>query len=217
MANYDKIKTGKSVTVCILHSIYGKGCGKRDIMKFKMINGSDIQCVVTEEEMRSYGLEVNDIFSNTQKAQYFLNEILDRVEEETGYFIGDGAKTVQAVCLPGNAVALTFSDSEEESVPEIISEKKIEVLRFQTITDAGLFCQKLNWEKYHTGILCKEKESFYLIVDLSECDMADTNHFLAVASEFAEDITEDEWKAAYLGEHAKVVIPEYALQALALL
>ena len=70
-------------------------------MKVKMINGNDIQCVVTEEEIRQYGLEMNDIFSNTGKAQSFLNEILDLVEEETGCVVGDGAKTVQAVCLSG--------------------------------------------------------------------------------------------------------------------
>lgn len=40
-------------------------------MKVKMINGNDIQCVVTEEEIRQYGLEMNDIFQIRGKHSLF--------------------------------------------------------------------------------------------------------------------------------------------------
>ena len=131
-------------------------------MKFKMINGNDIQCVVTEEEMKQYGLGINDIFSNTQKAQSFLNEILDLVEEETGCFVGDGAKTVQAVCLPDNAVALTFSDRKgaEDTVSEL-AEKKIAVLGFHTIAEAIAFTRSLDFSGYEHAMFCTEKDMFY--------------------------------------------------------
>ena len=46
-----------------------------------MIDGSNIQCVVTEEEMQRYGLRVEDIFSNTEKAQDFLKHKLQHVQE----------------------------------------------------------------------------------------------------------------------------------------
>lgn len=185
-------------------------------MKFKMINGNDIQCVVTEEEMRQYGLGINDIFSNTQKAQYFLNEILDLVEEETGYFIGDGAKTVQAVCLPGNAVALTFSDKEDVE-QEFCEEcgRKLEVLQFKTIAETIAFTRKLDADRYDKAMFCKERDNFYLIVDLSSSNVQEIDHFLAAAFEYAGTVEEDEWRAAYLGEHASVLIKKDAVNVLA--
>lgn len=186
-------------------------------MKFKMINGNDIQCVITEEEMKQYGLGINDIFSNTLKAQYFLNEILDMVEEETGYFIGDGAKTVQAVCLPGNAVALTFSDREEDVEPEYDEEyeKQLEVLQFKTIAETIAFTRKVDVSKYDKAMFCKEKDSFYLVVDLTNSNVQEMDFFLAAAFEYAGTVEENEWRAAYLGEHASILIKEHAMHVLA--
>ena len=183
-------------------------------MKFKMINKKDIQCVVSEEEMKNYGLNVDDIFGNTQKAQSFLNQILDLVEERTGCLVGDGAKTVQAVCLPGNAVALTFSDSaveEEKAKPG----KKIEIVTFRSLAESIVFSQKLCFERYDSSMLCREKSDICLIVDLSTCNTGDVDCFLSVASEFAENVLEDEYAAAYLEEHATILIPQHALQVLA--
>ena len=187
-------------------------------MKVKMINGNDIQCVVTEEEIRQYGLEMNDIFSNTGKAQSFLNEILDLVEEETGCVVGDGAKTVQAVCLPGNAVALTFSDREGAEFPEeasLLPEKKLEVLGFGTITEAIAFTRSLDFTEYDRAKFCKEKEIFYLIVDLTGSSAKKIDHFFAAAFEYARTVEEDEWRASYLEEHATVLIGQHAMHVLA--
>lgn len=187
-------------------------------MKVKMINGNDIQCVVTEEEIRQYGLEMNDIFSNTGKAQSFLNEILDLVEEETGCVVGDGAKTVQAVCLPGNAVALTFSDRESAEFQEeasLLPEKKLEVLGFGTITEAIAFTRSLDFTEYDRAKFCKEKEIFYLIVDLTGSSAKKIDHFFAAAFEYARTVEEDEWRASYLEEHATVLIGQHAMHVLA--
>lgn len=185
-------------------------------MKFKMINGNDIQCVVTEEEMKQYGLGINDIFSNTQKAQSFLNEILDLVEEETGCFVGGGAKTVQAVCLPDNAVALTFSDRKgaEDTVSEL-AEKKIAVLGFHTIAEAIAFTRSLDFSGYEHAMFCTEKDMFYFVVDMTKCSVAEIDHFFAAAFEYAETVEEDEWRAAYLDEHARILVPRHAMHVLA--
>ena len=40
------------------------------------------------------------------------------------------------------------------------------------------------------------------------------DQFFAAAFEFATDVEENMWKATFLREHAKVVIPNHALQVL---
>lgn len=184
-------------------------------MKFKMINGSNIQCVVTEEEMERYGLKVEDIFSNTQKAQSFLNEILDLAEEEMGCPIGDGTKTVQAVCIPGNALVLTFSDKEETLTEDTEEElAMLGILYFHTVAEIIAFAKKVSWGRYENTALYKEKEDLILIADLSNADIEGVDQFFAAAFEFATDVEENMWKATFLREHAKVVIPNHALQVL---
>lgn len=181
-----------------------------------MIDGSNIQCVVTEEEMERYGLKVEDIFSNTQKAQSFLNEILDMAEEEMGCPIGDGTKTVQAVCIPGNALVLTFSDKEDVRTEENAEEDMplIGILYFKTIAEIIAFCQKLSWGRYDNAVLYKEKENLTLVVDLSNADITEVDQFFAAAFEFAASVEENMWKSAFLREHGQIVLPNHALQVL---
>lgn len=179
-----------------------------------MINGSNIQCVVTEEEMEHYGLRVEDIFSNTEKAQDFLNEILDIAEEEMGCPVGDGTKTVQAVCIPGNALVLTFSDKKEMVTEENEVEEFTGILHFNTLSECIAFGKKIEWGRYDNAALYKDKNGLTLIVDLSDADMREVDRFFAAAFEFAQSVEENSWKAAFLREHAKTIIPEHALQIL---
>ncbi|MDD6169837.1 MAG: adaptor protein MecA [Lachnospiraceae bacterium] len=179
-----------------------------------MIDGSNIQCVVTEEEMQRYGLRVEDIFSNTEKAQDFLNEILDMAEEEMGCPMGDGTKTVQAVCIPGNALVLTFSDKKEIATEESGIEEFTGILYFNTLSECIAFGKKVEWGRYDDAALYKDQNRLVLIVDLKDADMREVDWFFAAAFEFAQSVEENSWKAAFLREHAKTIIPEHALQVL---
>ena len=47
-------------------------------MTFKRIDESTIRCIVTEEDMAENGLELDDFFTQSDKAQDFLRELAYR-------------------------------------------------------------------------------------------------------------------------------------------
>ena len=83
-------------------------------MTFKRIDESTIRCIVTEEDMEENGLELDDFFTQSDKAQDFLREIVEQASEEVGYDSGQGMVSLQIVPLPNHALAITFSESESK-------------------------------------------------------------------------------------------------------
>ena len=76
------------------------------------------------------------------------------------------------------------------------------------------FGKKVEWGRYEDAALYKNQNRLVLIVDLKDADMREVDRFFAAAFEFAQSVEENSWKAAFLREHAKTIIPEHALQVL---
>ena len=51
-------------------------------MDFQRIDKNTVQCRMTEEEMNEYGFEIEDFFTNQEKSRAFLEQIVERAEEE---------------------------------------------------------------------------------------------------------------------------------------
>ena len=80
-------------------------------MEFQRIDKNTIQCRMTEEEMNEYGFEIEDFFSpNQEKSREFLEQIVERAEEEIGYEIEGGLVSMQLMRMPDNSISFIFSD-----------------------------------------------------------------------------------------------------------
>ena len=79
-------------------------------MEFSRDEKNRIRCVITEEEIEELGFTVEEIISNGERTQEFMNHIFDMAEEELQMKFGMGIKTVRADFLPDHTLALTFSE-----------------------------------------------------------------------------------------------------------
>lgn len=112
-------------------------------MTFKRIDESTIRCIVTEEDMEENGLELDDFFTQSDKAQDFLREVVEQASEEVGYESRQGMVSLQIMPLPNHALAITFSDSDEskewqnmvENIKGILEEVKERVKEKGTLQD----------------------------------------------------------------------------------
>lgn len=111
-------------------------------MTFKRIDESTIRCIVTEEDMEENGLELDDFFTQSDKAQDFLREVVEQASEEVGYDSGQGMVSLQIMPLPNHALAITFSESESkewhdvmENIKGIIEDVKERVKEKGTLQD----------------------------------------------------------------------------------
>ena len=80
-------------------------------MEFSRMGKHTIKCVITEEEIFDMGYTLDEIMSNGERTQEFMNNIFDLAEQEFQTKFDMGIKTVRADFLPDHTLSLTFSDA----------------------------------------------------------------------------------------------------------
>lgn len=89
-------------------------------MRFKRISTDTVRCIVTQDELRENGLEMNDFLSNNSKTEDFLRKMIDLAEQEVGFKVQGGPLTIQVAVLPENKLALTFSEKQGGNLMELL-------------------------------------------------------------------------------------------------
>ena len=89
-------------------------------MDFQRIDKNTVQCRMTEEEMNEYGFEIEDFFTNQEKSREFLEQIVERAEEEVGYEVESGMISMQLMRMPDNSLMITFSDRGEDGLQNML-------------------------------------------------------------------------------------------------
>lgn len=84
-------------------------------MEFIRIDETTVRCIVTEDDMREYDVEIDDFLKNKSKVQDFLHTIVERATDEVGYEPKDGLLAMQIMMLPKNRLAITFSENMDSS------------------------------------------------------------------------------------------------------
>ena len=75
------------------------------IMEFIRIDENTVRCIVNEDDMREYDVEIDDFLKNRSKVQDFLHNIVERASDEIGYEPKDGLLAMQIMMLPKNRLA----------------------------------------------------------------------------------------------------------------
>lgn len=85
-------------------------------MEFQRIGKNTVQCHMTMEEMSEYGLAIEDLFTNQDKSRDFLEQLVERAEEEIGYQVQGSMVSMQLMRMPDDSLVITFSDKGEEGI-----------------------------------------------------------------------------------------------------
>ncbi len=79
-------------------------------MEFSRVGEHTVKCVISEEEIYDLGYTIDEIMSNGERTQEFMNQIFDMAEDEFGIKFNMGIKTVRADFLSDHTLSLTFSE-----------------------------------------------------------------------------------------------------------
>lgn len=79
-------------------------------MRFSRIGEHTIKCIITEEEIGDLGYTLDEIMSNGERTQEFMNDIFDLAEQEFQTKFDMGIKTVRADFMSDHTLSLTFSE-----------------------------------------------------------------------------------------------------------
>lgn len=79
-------------------------------MKFSKIGKHTIRCIISEEEITDLGYTLEEIMSNGERTQEFMNQIFDLAEQRFETKFELGIKTVRADFMSDHTLSLTFSE-----------------------------------------------------------------------------------------------------------
>ena len=89
-------------------------------MRFKRISADTVRCIVTQDELKANGLEMDDFMSNDGRTEDFLRKMIALAEQEVGFKVQGGPLTIQVAVLPENKLALTFSERQTGNLMELL-------------------------------------------------------------------------------------------------
>ena len=147
-------------------------------MRFKRISTDTVRCIVTQDELKENGLEMDDFLSNNGRTEEFLRKMIALAEQEVGFKVQGGPLTIQVAVLPENKLALTFSEKQAGSFMEIL-----ESLRSAMSSLSSAVNDKTK-EKVSKEPVTIAKKNLYLL------EFSDLDSLQAFCAGLADDIEE---------------------------
>ena len=207
-------------------------------MKFSRIGKHTIRCIISEEEITELGYSIEEIMSNGERTQEFMNEIFDLAEQRFETKFEMGIKTVRADFMSDHTLSLTFSEhpgSEEmmEHLKDIVDglinslprqkweemqengEQPVHVIVTVVFSRMEVLCRfarQVTMEELPPSGLYREKDRYLLTLDLSEASEDEVKTMSLLTDEYASDIYVGAERRAWLEEHAEAILPNHALE-----
>ena len=114
-------------------------------MEFSRIGEHTIKCVISEEEIYDLGYTMDEIMSNGERTQEFMNQIFDMASEEFGTDFNSGIKTVRADFLADHTLSLTFSEHPATEGMDCLIRCRPRLQRMRKIKKAGQLQKSRIW------------------------------------------------------------------------
>lgn len=89
-------------------------------MEFKRIDKETVRCIINEDDMKEFNIEMDDFLKNRDKIHEFLHQIVERAMEEVNYNPKNGMLAMQVMPLPGNRLAITFSEKSSAGLEDVL-------------------------------------------------------------------------------------------------
>lgn len=112
-------------------------------MEYKRIDENTIRCIVTEEDMESFGLNVDEFLSHSGRSDEFLQYIVSEARDELGYENDKGIVSMRLELLNDRRISITFGSGDEKQIREQVLKYLKELAESRIMQEIGrLFGEK---------------------------------------------------------------------------
>jgi len=204
-------------------------------MEFSRLDDDTIRCVLTEEDMKEHGIELEDFFKDKEKTQSFFEEIVEEAKKQVSYEASSGVLAVQVMPLPENGLAIVFSENREnefegliKNIKDMVGDLKqditieknkkkaqvqLRIFAFASLEHIEMFTQAIPSDKKIKSQLYKnEKDNlFYLVIEKGRISAKLFKGVCEKAIEFSEFVSDDSKMLTYYQEHFICMIEKNAI------
>ena len=151
-------------------------------MRFKRISTDTVRCIITQDELKENGLEMDDFLSNDGRTEDFLRKMIALAEQEVGFKVQGGPLTIQVAVLSENKLALTFSEKQAGNLMELLEGLRSAMSNLSNAVNDKKK-EKEKTETAETPVPASKKDLYLLEFD-------DLNSLQAFCAGLAENIEE---------------------------
>ena len=151
-------------------------------MRFKRISTDTVRCIITQDELKENGLEMDDFLSNDGRTEDFLRKMIALAEQEVGFKVQGGPLTIQVAVLSENKLALTFSEKQAGNLMELLEGLRSAMSNLSNAVNDKKK-EKEKTETTETPVPASKKDLYLLEFD-------DLNSLQAFCAGLAENIEE---------------------------
>ena len=84
-------------------------------MKFRKINDTTINCIITQDDLKKHGIDLDDLFDRRKNAVEFIRRIILKAASSVNLNIKNDYTSMRISVLPDQSVSLTISQDPVES------------------------------------------------------------------------------------------------------
>ena len=171
-------------------------------MEFSRIGEHTIKCVISEEEIYDLGYTIDEIMSNGERTQEFMNQIFDMASEEFGTDFNSGIKTVRADFLADNSLPAEAAENEKNKKGRTTAKKQdmvsVVMFIFEKFDVAVRFAKMIKGLPMPFSQLFKFEGEYFMSMDLSGYDEHELEKMSVIADEYADDIQVGAQRKAFI-------------------
>jgi adapter protein MecA 1/2 len=213
-------------------------------LKFRRVNDTTINCIITQDDLKEYGLHIDDLFERKKEAEEFFRGIVAEAARQENFNLESEFASMKIAVLPDHSISLTLSEDPGASAAirkvremagksirpsrgqNAVSSGKGEgagrpsaaqyMFRFETLSEAVLGASRLSGTGIATSLYKDPAEGFYFLI-AAKTDQAghDFEHLVLPLNEFGSLVTGNAGAIAHLREHAQCILKEDAAELLA--
>ena len=191
-------------------------------MIFKRINPNTINCIITPEDMKEYGIVPDDLFERREEGLLFLRKIMERAQREEKIQLQGDFTSMRLSVLPDHSLSLTLSGQGARVLSDPEPAEKYEstndwkrseyVFRFPTMHALIRGCEYLtDYVDIATSVYRMPQDgSYYLTVTKLSGGDDSFERIVLSLNEFGEMMTGSRAYLSNLKEHATCLIENNA-------
>lgn len=212
-------------------------------MKFRKINDTTINCIITQEDLKKHGIVLDDLFDRKKNAVEFIKRIIHKAASSVNLNIKSDYTSMRISVLPDQSVSLTISQDPEESVRireqkditqepaarkaaapapagtlrGLTSESGTYVFQFPSVRDCAKCCRILaDCGGIETALyFVRQTGIYYLVIGRGADAAQDYDRVVLRLNEFGRMVSCDEATLAYMKEHSDCILRSRAAQQIA--
>lgn len=197
-------------------------------MKIEKLTENKIRIVLNLDDLIDKNIDLHSFLTNSEASQNFLNDILNKAEQEVGFVTKDCKIMIEAIASSDGVFVFTIT----KFAPSIAEKKRIKTKRktvdvssnkviysFASFEEFCNLCENINKTflndiKYISKdfSLYLYNDTYYLAINNINTGFPRLKSFYAILSEFANLVNHSNNFEAKLLEHGKVIIKKNAIK-----